>query len=438
MRPGDGSTQMISRLLRDGVIYGIANALSAGVPFLLLPILTRALSPADYGQVISFFMLVTLCSSLAGLSVHGAVAVKWFERTTVDLPRFVGAALFLAVASTLVCALLLYGASFGLKTRLDLPIRFWFLAAIQAGAVVVLGVRAALWQSQGRALQAASLQVAAAVTNVALSLLAVFVLDLGGEGRIYGSVASSVIGAAAAVGLLFNHGDARWSATGSNLSSLLRFGVPLVPHAMAGALMVTADRFSVASVLGQKALGVYGAAAQLGMVMAVLGDAFVKAFTPWMYAQMAAKAMRARLRIVGATYLLMPAWLLVAVVFWLLLKLAGSIVVGERYLAAIDLSVCFLLGGAVSAIYLNIAGLFFFTAKTEWLSLATVTTAAVAVLLAPFLATRFGLFGASVAYLCVQCVSLLLSWALSIRVQPMPWSRPGLAIRSLCRQWGRP
>ena len=42
---------MKRQLLRAGAIYGIANVVSAGVPFLLIPILTRALSPADYGLV---------------------------------------------------------------------------------------------------------------------------------------------------------------------------------------------------------------------------------------------------------------------------------------------------------------------------------------------------------------------------------------------------
>jgi O-antigen/teichoic acid export membrane protein len=426
---------MSDKLLRNGIVYSVANALSAGVPFLLLPVLTRALSPGDYGQVISFFMLASLCTSLAGLSVHGAVAVKWFERANMDLPRFVGAAIALATASTIICGLVLYGASFALQTRLDLAPRFWFLSALQSGAAVILGVRTSLWQSQGRALSVAFLQVASATINVMFSLSGVFLFGLGGSGRIYGSVLSSLLIACIAVWLLLRQQDARWSATRADVTGLLRFGAPLIPHALAGALMATMDRFSVANTLGQQSLGVYGTAAQLGMVMAVLGDAFIKTFSPWIYAQMAAKSMRARLRVVAATYLLIPTWILVALAMWLLLKSMGGAVVGARYLPAIDLSIYFLLGGAVTAIYLNVAGLFFFTGKTEWLSLATVATAVSAVLLAPFLASRFGLTGAALAYLSVQCIGLTLSWALSTRVQPMPWSRPSLAMRTLSARW---
>jgi len=424
-----------STILRAGAIYAAANVISAGVPFFLLPVLTRALSPADYGLVINFFLLVTLSTSLAGLSVHGAVAVNWFQRNEMDFPRFVGTALALAAASTLTCGLILLGGALVLRLPLDLASRFWFLAAVNAGATVIIGVRAALWQSQGEALRAASLQVVAAVLNVGFSLVCVFVLSLGGEGRIYGSVAAAVLCASAATWLLFAKGDARWEAAGGDIRKLLRFGIPLIPHALASALLFTADRFSVSSLLGREAVGIYGTAAQLGMAMNILGDALVKAGSPWMFGQMTARNARARLRVVGATYALIPVWMLIAVTLWLALQATGSWVLGARYAAAIDLSLWFLMGGAVSAIYFNIAGLFFFTSKTEWLSLATLGTAAVAVVLAPLLARQFGLTGGALAFLIVQICALLTAWLLSVWIQPMPWHRPVLAVRVLRASW---
>ncbi|MEP7294595.1 MAG: oligosaccharide flippase family protein [Burkholderiales bacterium] len=421
------------RVLRAGAIYSVANALSAGVSFLLLPVLTRALSPSDYGVVISFFLLASLSSSIAGLSVHGAVSVRWFDRHSGDFPRFVGTAVSLAIGSTAICGLTLFCAAFLLQAKLELSPVFWFLAAINTGASVVLGIRTALWQSQGAALFSAVLQVSMAVLNVALSLIAVFVLSMGGEGRIFGAVTSGVFSAALAIWFLIRTGDAEWAVGKSDLSALLRFGLPLVPHSIAGVLLVTVDRFSVAALLGREALGIYGTAAQIGMAMSILGDAIVKASSPWMFKQMASRTTRAHLRVVGAAYLMIPVWLLVAVALWLVLKGAGPLILDRRYLPAIELSLWFLLGGAANAVYLNIAGLFFFTSKNEWLSIATVSSAVAAALLAPAFTTAWGLTGAALSFLCTQLIFLTLAWALSLRVQPMPWNRPSLAMRALAR-----
>jgi len=113
--------------------------------------------------------------------------------------------------------------------------------------------------------------------------------------------------------------------------------------------------------------------------------------------------------------------------------LLGPALLGPRFQAAVGLSIFFLLGGAMSSIYLNIAGLFFFTSKNEWLSIATICSATIAVVLAIVLTKRFGAAGAAAAYLGAQTAQLALSWLLSTRVQPMPWHRPWLAVRALAR-----
>ena len=419
--------------LRAGAIYGIANALSAAVPFLLLPVLTRALAPDQYGAVVGFFLLVTISTSLAGLNVHSAVAVRWFDRADVDFPSFVGSALFVAVASTALCAPLLVVAGTIWHERLGLEPSRWPLAAVYCGAVVIAAVRTTLWQSQRRAQPSALFQVGVAAMNGVFSLVGVVALVLGADGRIFGSFAAVLLAAVLAVWMLRVSGDATWRVSAEHVRKVVRFGAPLVPHALAGAVLASADRFAVAAQLGQGELGVYGAAAQLGIMMNVLGDTLVKALSPWLYAQLALKNAAGRLRVVGATYALVPVWLLVALVLWLLLELGGPWLLGPRYQAAIALSIWFLMGGAVSAIYLNVAGLFFFTSRNEWLSLATVATAAIAVMTAPWLAGRFGVTGAAASYLLSQCTLLVLAWTLSTRVRPMPWHRPRLAVRALLR-----
>jgi hypothetical protein len=169
------------------------------------------------------------------------------------------------------------------------------------------------------------------------------------------------------------------------------------------------------------------------MIMNVLADAFIKASSPWMYTQLAARNSRANLRVVGVFYLSVPIWMGVAVAVWLTLWLAGPLILDRRYALAINLSIYFLLAGGVTAVATNICGLFFFTSKNEWLTVATGAAALAAWVLAPALAIALGLRGAALAYLCTQGLLLALCWLLSLRIQPMPWTRPGLAVRVLVR-----
>jgi O-antigen/teichoic acid export membrane protein len=68
----------IKRFGKAGIFLG-ANIVSAGIPFLLLPFLTKALTPSDYGIVAMFGVMVNVFGTLTGLSVHGAIGVRYFE-----------------------------------------------------------------------------------------------------------------------------------------------------------------------------------------------------------------------------------------------------------------------------------------------------------------------------------------------------------------------
>ncbi len=424
---------MNSNILRSGAIYGVANVLAAGVPFLLLPILTRALTPAQYGEVVSFYMLVAVCASTAGLSLQAAVGVRWLDRARGDPRRHTGSALLLVLLSTGIAAGLAAALAPSFGVGLSRPVSA--LAAVVAGTTVLQGIRFAVWQSTDRPVPAAGLQVSSAVLNVTLSLVAVLLLEWGGAGRIVGATAAGVVVGLGCVASLLREGAATgvWRA---EVHLLLRFGVPLMPHALGGALLANADRFAVSAQLGASSLGVYGAASQLGLVMNVLADAAVKAYTPTMYRWLANGSTRARLRLVAVTYLSIPIAIVTALVLWAAYTVAGRLLLGARYTDAIDLSIWFLLGGAATAVYLNLAGLFFFTGKTEWISVSTITASALALMGAPYAVQAGSLDGGAAAYCGAQVAMLTTTWLLSQRVQPMPWGRPLLALRVLRRRSG--
>jgi O-antigen/teichoic acid export membrane protein len=165
----------------------------------------------------------------------------------------------------------------------------------------------------------------------------------------------------------------------------------------------------------------------------VLADAAMKAYTPTMYRLLSADTAQARLKLVALALASVPVSLLVALLLWIAFAVLGPVLLGERFGAAVGLSVWFLLGGAVGAVYLHFAGLFFFTGRTEWISAATVSATAVALLVAPPAVAAFGLQGGGGSFLLAQIALMLAAWALSRQFVPLPWHRPGLALRTLLR-----
>ncbi|MDC8758879.1 lipopolysaccharide biosynthesis protein [Janthinobacterium fluminis] len=417
------------RFLRTGAIYAAANIASAAVPFLLLPLLTRVLSPLEYGLVVSFSLLVTLCMTVAGLNAHAALGVLWFKQPAEQMPAFSATALALAAASTLLVAALV-GGVLALFPALGSGVSagWGMAAAVTAGAGVLLQCRLVLWQSQHKALHNAVLQVLASLINVTFSLVAVLLLGLGDNGRNGAIALTAVLMAALSVGLFLRSGELRWAPDRAQLKTLVLFGLPLILHSLAGVLLGTADRWTVALKLGPQALGVYGAGAQLGMVMAILADAFVKAYGPWLYAKLASGKAADQHCAVGAIYTAMPAFVAIAAAVGLFLHLASGTLLGPQYQAATAVLPWFMLGGAFSGVYLCTSVLFFFSGRTGLLAATTLSAATCGAASTWLLVTALGSTGAAAGYALTQGLLALFTSAVAFRSFDLPWREPGKAL----------
>ena len=88
------------KLVSNTAIYFGANILNAAIPFFLLPILTRVLSPADYGTIAMFGICLSIISAFTGLSVHGAIGVRYFQLNKEELAEYVVTCMGILVVST--------------------------------------------------------------------------------------------------------------------------------------------------------------------------------------------------------------------------------------------------------------------------------------------------------------------------------------------------
>lgn len=417
------------KVLRTGAIYVVANLLSAAIPFLLLPILTRALGPDEYGHIVSFALLVTLCLTLSGLNAHSALGVIWFRRPKDEIPSYVGAALALALVSTAViaaCVGIVLWRSPGLGGALTPA--WGIAAALTAGANVILQCRLVLWQSEQKALQSASLQLVASALNVGLSLVAVFLLGWGAAGRNAGIAVSAGLLACVAIYMFHAGHEVRWSARRGQVKTLLAFGLPLIFHTLAGVLLGTADRWIISIQLGSGSLGVYGAGAQLGMTMAILADAFVKAYGPWMYEKLASAKAVDKHYAVGAIYAMIPTFLCGAAVLWIVLHLASSILLGPRFQDAVPLLPWFMLGGAFTGVYVCTSVLFFYSGRTALLSSVTLPSAVLGTMFTWMLVARYGVVGAAMGYSFTQALLALFVGAFALKSFDLPWGEGRKAI----------
>lgn len=410
-------------LLGSAATYTVANVLNAAIPFLLLPILTRVLTPADYGLVAMFATVLAVSSALTGVNVHGAVGVRYFQQDRFDLPRYVATCLTILVGTTALSALVA-GALAGPLTRVTgLPLSWLVVAVIASGAQFVVQTRLVLWQVRDEPLKFAALQLFSSVLNVTLSLLFVLQLHWAWVGRTAGQSLAIVIAAAVAFASLRAGGWLRGRPNREYAVDAVRFGLPLVPHAIGSVLGVMVDRFLVTAVLGVSQTGIYLVGVQVAMGLTLVTESFNRAFVPWLYRALQSGDDARKAQIVRGTYLYFGVVLLGAVVLGVGGPPALELLVGPEFRESGTLLLTLAIGTAFGGMYYMVTNYLFYTGRTEMLAVVTLTAGLLNIAVGYVLIRHNGLIGAAQGFAITQATVFFGTWAAAQRAYPMPWLR---------------
>ena len=410
-----------SSLVKSAAVYSASNILNAVIPFLLLPVLTRVLTPVDYGVIAMFTSLLGILGAFTGLSVQGAVNVRYVDRDKIDYPRYVGSCIFILLISTITTLgfVLLFQNPLSKFTAIP---PFWLmLAVLVSGCIFLTQVRLGIWLMAKKPFAYGTFQVSQSLFNMGLSLFFVLLLHKGYQGRLWGQSLAVLAFALAAIVSLRVEGWVRFKPCLKYIQEGLAFGVPLVPHVIGGFLISLADRFIINKLLGLEAAGIYMVAAQIGMGMLLLSDAFNKAFVPWLYENLVNPSQEMKFKIVRFTWVYFGVALLFAGVMALLSHTIILIIAGAAYAEAAKPLVWLGLGQAFGGMYFMVTNYIFYKRKTMLLSWVTLLGGCVGVLLTWLLVPILGIAGAGVSFAFAMGLRFFMTWYLANKVYPMPW-----------------
>jgi O-antigen/teichoic acid export membrane protein len=410
------------KLIGNTVVYLGANILNAGIPFLLLPILTRVLTPADYGTVAMFGIVLSVLGAFTGLSVHGAIGVRYFQLKKNELADYVGTCVGILVISTSLIFLAVAMLGSWLEKFSGVPTD-WLLVAVFVSGLQFLGnIRLSLWQVAGEAKQYGGFQISQSFLNATLSLVLILIVGMTWEGRVLGQSVAILFFGLFGVWRLLRDGLLRLPTSWRVHSrDALRFGLPLIPHVIGGLLIVAADRLIIVRLLDVASAGIYMVALQVGQALGLVTEAFNKAYAPWLMKNLAKPSDALRIAIVRGTYLYFVLVLVLAAGFGLMAPTIIGFLVGESFREAGELVSFIAFGFAFGGCYYMVTNYIFFESKTKLLAVVTLFSGLVNIPLMLILVKHNGIAGAGQALMLTHAFAFICTWWLAHKSHPMPW-----------------
>lgn len=418
-----------NRLFGHAAIYTLSNFAVAGVPFLLLPVLTRVLDPADYGVIAMFTLVVSFISVGVGMNVHGAITVRYFDRSSFDIQKYVSTALVILLVSTVLMLVLVSIVGPKLAEVTSIPKQWLYVAVLVAFLQFLVQVLLALWQASKKPVMYGALRLTHAFLDAIGSIVLVLVLALSWQGRLSGLLAAWLFAAIIAVYFLIREGWLVRSIDPTYAKDALNYGVPLIPHAVGGLLLGMADRFMVNNILDVSSTGIYLVAIQLGLILGMLADSFNKAFAPWLMEKLSDISHESQKKIVIFTYIYFVIIIALAAMGAFVAPYVLPYIVGPQFQTAGPLLIFILLGNAFIGMYYMVTNYIFYSRRTGLLSTLTISVGVMTVALSYFLINAYGIQGAAIGFLVGQASLFFGAWILSNYCVPMPWFKIFLPTR---------
>jgi len=177
---------MLKGLLARAATYIFGNGLNSAIPFLLIPIFTRYLSPADMGMVAIFQSTLSILTIVVSLFLPAAINVRYFKQESLALPDYIGTGVILsAIAATLIFTL---GLLFKVQIRsyTDLTFTVFCIALLCSVFQLYIDVELKLAQAKGEALRYTVFQNSVTVLIMTISVGLIIGAGIGWEGRVWG------------------------------------------------------------------------------------------------------------------------------------------------------------------------------------------------------------------------------------------------------------
>lgn len=413
-----------SKLLTQSGFYLAGQLLQKATSFLLVPIWTLYLMPADYGIVGTMAAYSTLLHIVLMLGIYSAVVRYLYEehdqaeRKTYIFSNFIFLCLFSGLV--LVGLYFLKNLWWSKISSGGIPFDpFVTLTLVSVWAGFISRFVLFVYQAQQRALAYIILEAAGFILSVGFGLFFVVHYKMGAYGQILGGFIGQAVVTAIALVIVFQD----WFSPHLALKPVwdaLKFGLPLVPHLLSGWALTFVDRIMLEHFVPLSDVGYYNLGYNLGMGMLVLVTSINQAYQPHYYDLMRS-GREPEKRIIRITSL--------SIAGLGVITLFGSLFAGElitvltppKYQNAAIFVPPILLSYLFVGFYFFVGSPLFYFKKTGLLPLITGSAAVLNVLLNLLLIPRYGAIAAAWSTLISYGAMLLFYYIIAQNIHRLPY-----------------
>lgn len=402
--------ELLTQILRNDSLKTISNYFTGeasvkAIGVITIPVLTRILSPSEYGYLSIINSLISIFIIILPLNQQVSLRPRYLKEEK-NFDEYLGTVLISAIIIGLFFSILLKGFSQKIAVFFNIPVILFQLSILAAFIRIIKEI-------YFRTLLAFNNSKKYAITNflfysgdaIATICFAYFLLNEKYLGKAYAQII---------VGLLFLiysfyrlNSYTAWKFKAVHLKASLLFSMPLIFHAISHYVLAQFDRIIINQVIGTTETGFYSLAYSVGSLLMITITAVNNSWIPYFFKKIKASQHAEIENGVGKYYNLV---LISGLIIALFGKELISIFAPPEYTEAYLLIPVIVISNVFVYLYMIYANYAFYNGRTYMISVNTLIAGSLNILLNYLLVPKYGYSVAAVTTLISYVVLFVLHY----------------------------
>lgn len=266
---------MNSQNFKHGVLYTLFSFINNGISFILILILTKFLSPSDYGHLNLYNAFVSLLNIIIALCTASFVAVSFFQKKKDELQEIIQVVII--VASCVALLLFAFIVCFPKLTTdlIGVDIKYLGLGICVCYFTVFNGLNLDIWRVEEKPVSYGIYSLTFAICNFGLTIWLIAGYKYGWTGRVYAQFMLSILYFLVSIIFLYKRRYLVFKIPSKSIiKETLLFSLPLIPHNASFWLKQGTDRYIINYFYDTSVVGYFSFSMNLAAIITIIGTAF--------------------------------------------------------------------------------------------------------------------------------------------------------------------
>lgn len=259
--------------------YLVAEVVVKSVGLLILPIITRLLTPEEFGMLKVYESTAAFFVSFSGLAIPVAIKRFFYDQTN-DFKLFAGSTINFIVLYNIVLALLIFIFSVPISVFIKISTPVLFMAYAVAFLRVFIRI---FFDYQEASKNSKSFSKAKIIQGIGLSLFTLAFIYLLPANKFLGKIYSDLSISILMILVLIPFYKSKIFACRFNtkyIKEALAFSLPIIPGTLSSFALAYFDTIIINQLVGSRETGMYALAYQIGMILNIINLSSLSAFQP--------------------------------------------------------------------------------------------------------------------------------------------------------------